>query len=294
MKSLGGYKPYEVMYIDGMNLLSRSYYGMSELSYRGHKTGMLYGISRLALDWRHRNPGIDLVFIWEGKDSWRKAKHPIYKAQRHESKTPAETTEFFDSVERVKKSLPVMGIHQVWANTYEADDVAATLAPIETRKALYSSGDWDWWELCPYGDILYQHSEVLTKRDMDYRFLKKFNADPVPPDKLWLFKVLTGDLSDNVSGIPRFPKKLASRLCNSGLTENNLIPLLHRVGKSDWADKVKMNLWLFDRNVDLLRSSSVPDDMITFVYPEYSAEGFGEILLKSGMDSLYDRLKAGK
>lgn len=294
MKSLGGYRPYEVMYIDGMNLLSRSYYGMPELAYHGHKTGMLYGLSRLVLDWRHKNPGIDFVFLWEGANSWRKAQYPIYKAQRNESKTPSETTEFFDSVERVKKCIPAMGIRQAWADTYEADDLVATLAPLEKRKSLYSSGDWDWWELSPYGNILYQHSELLTKHDMDFRFLRKFNADPVPPDKLWLFKVLTGDSSDNVSGIPRFPKKLASRLCNSGVTEHNIIQLLYKLGKGEWADKVKMNMWLVERNIALLRSSFISEEKIVYVEPDYSEERFGDILLDNGMEALYDRLKEGR
>jgi 5'-3' exonuclease len=293
MKNLGSYRPYDVMYIDGMNLLTRSYHGMADLSYKGHRTGMLYGVSRLILDWRHKNNNMEFVFLWEGKDSWRKKKYPIYKAQRHDTKSAQESADYFDALDRVKKALPSMGVRQGWADTYEADDLAATLAPLDNRNALYSSGDWDWWELRAYGTILYQHSDILSKEDMDFRFIKKFNAPPVPPDKLWLFKVLTGDPSDNVSGIPRFPKKLASALCNNGATPGSLVQILHKMGKRDLAEKVKANAWLIERNIDLLHSSSVPLDGITWIEPEYSQEGFGEVLLKSGMSSLYDKLTRG-
>ena len=72
MKSLGEYKPYGTMYVDAMNLMYRSYFGMPMLEYKGHKTGMLLGVSRLVIDWRKRNPGLKIIFIWEGRDGERK------------------------------------------------------------------------------------------------------------------------------------------------------------------------------------------------------------------------------
>lgn len=294
MKSLTDYKPYAVMYVDGMNLLSRSYYGMRDLSYKGHKTGMLYGVARLVIEWRNKNPGIEFVFLWEGENSWRKAKHPIYKAQRHESKSPDETKDFFDGIRTVRESLSAMGVSQSHCDTYEADDLAAFYAGIEKRKALYSSGDWDWWALADRGDILYQHSNVLNREEMSAMFMHKYKTNPVPPDKLWLFKALTGDPSDNISGVPRFPKKIASALCNvKGVDEINVVQHLHRMGKDEWAVKVRENQWLLQRNVELVKFSDIPAAKVQRVKADYSVDGFGDILIKSGMEGLYDRLKDG-
>lgn len=298
MKSLADYRPYEVVYIDGMNLVSRSYFGMPELSYHGKKTGILFGFVRLALDLRQKNPGIEMIVVWEGADSWRKKKYPIYKAQRHDSKTPEETKEFFDGVEYLKKCLPIIGMRQCHADTYEADDVVATLAPADKRKSLYSSGDWDWWSLVNTGDIYYQHSSIVTREDMNLKFRKKFNSDPVLPDRLWLFKALTGDPSDNISGIPRFPKKLASWVCNTlqvvdGNLSRNISLFLRRVGKDVWGEKLRVNDWLLKRNIDLITMGGVPADAVQWVESDYSVEGFCDILLKNGMETLYDRLKGG-
>ena len=35
----------------------------------------------------------------------------------------------------------------------------------------------------------------------------------VPPSKVALMKTITGDPSDNIKGIPRFPKKIAAKIC---------------------------------------------------------------------------------
>ena len=294
MKSLGGYKPYEVAYIDGMNLVYRNYYGMPPLTYKGRNTVLIYAASRLALDLRHKNPGIDIRLVWEGKDSWRKTKYPTYKANRHTNTSVDESNEFFGCVDTLKGCLEEAGITQMFSDTYEADDVVATMAPIEIRKALYSSGDWDWWELAKYGDILYQHNTLLTESDMAFRFRKKFKADPVPPDTLWIFKVLTGDTSDTVSGIPFFPKKLASELCNiPGVTVDSLPAELRKMGKDSWADKLVANKWLLEKNSDLLRSSSVPLETIQWVVPSYTREAFGDMLMRHGMESLHSRLFFG-
>jgi len=262
---------------------------MKELEYHGHKTGMLYGVARLFIDWLKKMPGIEIIMLWEGKDSWRRAKYPIYKANRGK-RSSEETREFSDCVERVKCALPVMGIKQAWCPTYEADDVVANLAIAETRKVLLSSGDWDWWELADYGDILYQHKDILTQEEMGVRFKKRFNVPPVPTNRLYLFKVLCGDPSDNVSGIPRFPKKLASELCN--MTEFGVNSIIHGLlcaGETRWAERVRTYNWIIHRNFELLKTSVIPLKDIEWIEGGYSTDGFGDVLLKSGMEILYNR-----
>lgn len=294
MKNLGDFKPYEVMYVDAMNLSMRNYYGMSDLEYHGHKTGMLYGIARLFIEWQKRAPGIEIVMLWEGRDSWRKVKYPTYKAHRGEGRSSEETKEFFDCIERVKYALPVMGIKQAWCHTYEADDVVANLVMSESRKTLLSSGDWDWWELAEYGDILYQHKDILTIDEMGSRFAKKYGAPMVPINKLWLFKVLCGDESDKVSGVPRFPRKLASKVCNlEGIDSGSLVHGLIRLGAVKWAERAVAYKWIIKRNIELLHTSEIPLKDIEWVDGNYSVEKFGGVLLKSGMENLYDRLMGG-
>lgn len=293
MKSLEDLEPYSTMYVDAMNLLVRNHYGMSLLEYRGHKTGMLMGVARSVIDWRRRNPGLRFVFVWEGRDSWRKERYPIYKAQRKGARDSTAREEFFYSLDVVKGALPVMGVDQVVAHTYEADDTVWTSMRMDSGRKMFCSTDWDWWPLVDYGDILYQ-SDVLTEASLQAKFTKKFKCDPIPMARMWVFKVLTGDPSDNVSGIPRFPKKLAAKLaCDVELGEGDLIHGMIKHGEKSWAEKTAMNKWILDRNLELIKAAPPPPDDLEWVDGQYSEEGFGDVLLKSGMGHLYDRLTGG-
>ena len=71
MKSLSDFKPYEVIYVDAMNLAYRSYHGIRGLSYHGRNTGMMYGIVRFIMEWQKKAPRVAITFLWEGRDSWR-------------------------------------------------------------------------------------------------------------------------------------------------------------------------------------------------------------------------------
>jgi len=289
VKSLSGHVPHQVMYVDAMNLLTRDYHGMSDLEYHGKKTGMLYGLSRLFIDWMRKSPSTKFIMVWEGKDSWRKIRWPIYKAKRV-TRSPEESKVFWGCVDQIKEVLPIMGISQVWSHTYEADDVVWNIAQIEERKAVYSSGDWDWWPLIDYGDILYQHKNMLTTEMMQAMFAKKFNTRPVDPSRMWLFKILCGDPSDTVSGIPRFLKKVAAELCNlGGVDETTIVQGLVRLGEKKWAQKVLDHEWVLDRNLELLCPSAINQEDMEWIESEYSEAEFGEVLLKSGMENLYDR-----
>jgi 5'-3' exonuclease len=289
VKSLGNISPYKVMYIDAMNLITMSHYGMSTLSYKGVSTGMLHGVARLVLSWRQRCSGIEFVMVWEGYNSWRKEQYPIYKANRGKH-TPDKADDFRKSVDVVKYALPYLGVNQVWSDTYEADDVVYNLAKLEDRKCIFSSGDWDWWELSQWGDILYRHKNVMGYDDLQAMFSKKYNCGSVPFDKLWLFKALTGDASDNVSGVPRFPKKLASKICNSNCTSiSEVVSILEGMGETSWAGKVSSNMWILKRNDELLKSSIIPFENIERVDSDYTDNSIREVLEEYGMFSLIER-----
>jgi len=289
VKSLSGHKPFEVIYIDAMNLLTRSYHGMRDLEHLGKRTGMIYGLARFCIDWKRKSPDMKFVMVWEGKDSWRKAKWPIYKSKRI-AQSSEERKVFWGCIDRIKEVLPGMGIAQVWADTYEADDVVWSLAQAEERKAIYSSGDWDWWPLIDYGSVLYQHKDMLTVEDMRFRFAKKYNAPAIDPSRMWLFKVLCGDASDTVPGVPRFLKKVAAALCNfDDIDETTLVEGLNRLEEFKWAKKIVEHRWVVDRNLELLLLDVVSWKDMDWIESNYSEAEFGDVLLKSGMEGLYDR-----
>lgn len=290
MKNLDELTPYSVLFVDAMNLLVCSHYGLAMLEHKGRKTGMLMGALRLIVDWRRRNPGIRIVFVWEGGKSWRKEEYPIYKAQRKSSSDAAASAEFFDSLGRVKAALPIAGVDQVRAATYEADDTVWTVLKQESGKLLFCSTDWDWWALGDYGDVLYQ-GDVLTASELTAKFARKFGCDPIPLDRLWVFKVLAGDASDNVSGIPRFPRKLAATLAaDTAIGPDGLVSGMERLGESGWAEKTRQNLWVLQRNLRLIRPDPPSVESLEWQLGAYDARAFVDVLDANGLDSLRDRV----
>lgn len=291
MKSLADILLYDVLFVDAMNLCARSYHGLRGLTYRGKSTAMEYGVIRFVLDWRKRNNGIQIIFIWEGQNSWRKEKYPIYKANRKNNQKNSDREDFINSLSRVKECLSVMGVEQQWTPTLEADDtVWASLKVWEGHKQLFASTDWDWWPLSRHGDILYNR-DILSADDLKSKFVKKYKCVPIDLDQLYLFKILTGDASDNISGIPRFPKKLAAEVCNlPGVNLDTLVSaLLMDLGKSTWANSVKSYKWLLERNQELVMPR-VPDKIDVVTVPgDFAIDKFKTILLDAGMVDLYER-----
>jgi len=292
MKSLADIDPYKYMYVDGMNFCSRSHYAMRDLSYNGRKTGMLYGVTRLVMDWYYRNRNIKITFVWEGRNSWRKKEYPIYKSNRKSSGTPDE--DFMPSVDAVRYALPAMGVDQVYADTYEADDTVYAISALTDKKKLFVSNDWDWWPLIYQGDMLYGKA-ILNHEDMQERFAKKFNCEKIDMSRLWLFKVLTGDPSDGVPGIPKFRKKIASELANDPyVTIDNIPAQLRSRGYDRWAEVVEDNLDTLTRNHILLLPRIPRFEDLVITHGNYSEEGFEQVLLKSGMADMFERLPRGK
>lgn len=294
MKNLKDFEPYRTVYIDAMNLLSRSHFGMPLLEYRGKKTGMLLGVVRLVLDLRRKNSGIEVIFIWEGRDSWRKKKYPIYKARRRKEKASKGDDfrrEFNDAISIVKEVLPLMDIRQVSAEGFEADDTVWTLVRDNPKKKLFVSTDWDWWELSDYGDILY-YNDVFSKDVLEDKFAAKYNCTTVPMNRIWMFKALTGDTSDNISGIPRFPKKIAAELsADLSVSEQTLIKGLRDHGYASWAEKTESNQWILERNLDLVKSSPPDADILDWIEPlPYNKATLKDFLLKYGMSDMYDKV----
>lgn len=287
MKSLADYKTYDEIYVDGMNLLSRSFHGMDHLEYKGVKTGMLYGVVRFFSTYRRANPRASIVFLWEGKDSWRKKKYPFYKAKRKLRSTGVDKSEFFDNVDRVKEVLPIMGVRQEWVDTMEADDLAyhhCQLMNVVGKKLLMVSTDEDWY-ICSRSnvDILYRSGiKTALKVDTELGF---------PGLRLTLFKTLKGCSTDEVSGVPRFPTKLAVILARSCDSMSGFGDKLKQLGEDFWAQRLVDNLWIVERNKEIVTPADISSKDIQNIDGQYDYKSLCKSLLSYGMENVVNSLR---
>lgn len=282
-KSLADHKAYDEIYIDGLNLLVRSFYGMDHLEHKGVKTGMVYGIARFFATYQKSNPRADIVFLWEGKNSWRKEKYPFYKGKR---KLRSTDDGFRDGIDRVKEILPIMGIRQEWVDTMEADDLVhyhCKLTSIAGKKILLVSMDEDWY-VCSRSnvDILYRSGiKTMLKIDEELGF---------PGSRISLFKSIKGCNSDEVSGVPRFPTKLAIILANECNNTGEFVETLERLGELSWAEKLVKHFWVVIRNEEIVTPSRIRDEDVQKIESQYDIELLCKALRGYGMNSIVGSL----
>lgn len=237
-RSICSIPTYDLILVDTMNVAVINFYAKKMLSYEGIPTGMVYGVFLQILTLRKRYPKAKIVFLWEGFNSLRKSKYPTYKSNRNRNKDDS----FKQSLEDLQASLAWMGVYQVTHPCVEADDLAAYYCKKNHEHGiLLVSNDRDWWGCVDRPDI-----SVLIKNE-EYNLTDLENKLGFPPSKLPLMKILKGDLSDNVTGIPRFPVSLATEIVKKSKSYEDMLSYKFKQGNkwesafTEYADTLRMN-----------------------------------------------------
>lgn len=271
--------------VDGMNLAARMDY--MDLSSDGKKTGMLYGTFRQILSLKKKHPGCTIRFLWEGGKSWRQEKYPFYKANRAKRRIEEDSRRFFERVEELQRYLPLAGVYQYRLPGFEGDDLAAyfTIA-YKDQNTLLVSKDQDWWQLMRFDGVRVLYSKSI---------LGPFEAEKelgFPVEKLVLYKTLTGDRSDGIQGISRFPHKIAAEMVCDCDHVDEFVGWLDSHGHSNWARKVEKHGWLLRQNEDLLLldGRGVDARQIEFTDGEWDDIGLSNLFHRFSMDSLVSML----
>lgn len=195
-----------VILVDSMNLSKRYHHALQLVDAQGVPMGAPYGVLKRVHTLADKYPRAEFIFLWEGRTSFRQTLYPEYKAARKRSSDDT----FYTSIRTLKKALSYWGIRQVYHPGMEADDLAgyycAYYAP---DKVLLLSNDHDWFQyVSPRVRLQMREGKLYGPRAARVKL-------GFPPGNIPIYKSLTGDTSDNIVGIPRFPKKLAAHLCNS-------------------------------------------------------------------------------
>lgn len=198
------FKP-DIILIDGMNLSKRYHHALNIADKNGVPMGAVHGVLKYIHQLQSQYPDTKIIFLWEGKTSYRKTLYPEYKATRCKSSNDI----FYISLKILMNALRYIKVKQVYYPGMEADDLAGFYCKIHKDKLiLLISNDCDWFQ--------YVNSRTyLQMKTTIYDLTKSINKLGFAPRKIPIFKTLTGDSSDNIKGINRFPKKLAIHLCDS-------------------------------------------------------------------------------
>lgn len=287
--------------VDASAYIFRAYYSMPPI-HRGDgmPTGAVLGfcnmLNRLALnDMVNGNtPRLVLVFDAPGK-SFRSAMYPAYKGNR-----PDAPVDLIPQFHFVREAATAYGIARIEADTFEADDVIATLADQARSQGIdvnIFSGDKDLMQLVTERDAqpsVHMIDPATMARVTYDEVVEKWG---LPPSQLGDLLALAGDTADNIPGVPGIGPKIAAQLILEYGSLDNLYEQVDNVKQK--ARKAKLvefkqqaflsrRLVELDRNVpanmmssqqefldvsDLRMEPIDPDRIIAF----YSAMGFNDI-----------------
>jgi len=138
-------------------------------------------------------------------ESYRREIYPDYKAHR-----PPAPVDLVAQLPLCHSIAEAAGCTVFHSNRYEADDLVGTLAATaqaQARPVTLVGVDKDLVQLIGPHDLFWRpsHNEVLNAHAVERRF-------GVPPRQIADQLALTGDVSDNIPGVPGVGQKTAARL----------------------------------------------------------------------------------
>ena len=240
-----------LLLLDGHSLAYRAFFALPVENFStttGQPTNAVYGFTAMLINvLRDEKPDHIAVAFDRSEPTFRHEQYVEYKANRRE--TPAD---FTGQLSLIYEVLGALGIPQLSAAGYEADDVIATLATqaaANGMNVLIVTGDRDTLQLV--NDSV---TVLMTRRGISdmTRFTpaavtEKYGLTPAQyPD----FAALRGDPSDNLPGIPGVGEKTAAKW----ITEfGSLDALVDRVGevKGKVGDSLREHLGSVLRNRQL-------------------------------------------
>jgi len=201
--------------------------GLSIIKSDGTKifTGMLFGTLRTVIALHKDYNPRRIVFVYEGENNRREVISPDYKAHRKNRKP---LPGFEKQYQMTIGALSLLGLTQIKADEFEADDLIATLVSRSKGKDnLIVSSDKDLFTLLEEKTCMLLHTPkkmLFTER----HFKEKFEINP---NQFSLYLALVGDGTDNITGINRIDPETAKTLIQKHDTWQEIFKTLDEQSK---------------------------------------------------------------
>lgn len=206
--------------IDGNYSLHKNFHVFKNFSKGDLFTGTLFGAVRdIALLKKKYAVENDKIHVTWDSRSFRKDLNENYKANRIMEKGHNAYSNF----SLVKEGLCALGVHQYYAEGFESDDLIYTLSlKLEGNKVIFSK-DRDLLQCLSNDTTL-----LWSLKDLEYgiaQFEEQYGF-PFSRNNFITYKSIIGDPSDNIKGIPRFPKKESIALLNKKEVSKKALDLI--------------------------------------------------------------------
>lgn len=251
-----------IFLVDASSYLYRAYFAIARslTNRKGLPTKAAYGVTTML--WkvlREKDPEFVAV-VWDAKGPT--FRHKLYKG--YKANRPAMPEDLTIQVPYVRSIVEALGLRQLEAPGYEADDIIATIARgMKDRPVLIVSGDKDLLQLVNERITIWDSmkDEIIDLAAVRARF-------GLEPPRLLDVMALSGDSSDNIPGVPGVGPKTALKLIQTYGSLANLLLRLDELPQGKLKESLMENrgnipLWL-----DLVRLSEdveIPMDMGSYM-----------------------------
>jgi DNA polymerase I len=284
---------YQRIVVDAMNLAHRYWWvHQASVTADGRDNSLEVGFMSGLLPLQSRYPSAEFILAWDGRPARQLALAPGYKASRAASHAD-RPADWHARCDRLRQVLALV-LPTLYDPDDEADVEITRLVKCGVNaRTLIVSGDRDLLAL------LSDHVDVLQPGRTARLFrTEDFNQEyGFPPAGLALFRALTGDRSDNIKGLPYFPRQIASGLAARFRTAESLYreltmsssDALQGLSKSqreklvNGEEQVQAN----ERLLDLFSIDGKPH----LRQPAGDTQSLAELLRETGMAELADAMR---
>jgi DNA polymerase I len=197
--------------LDGNALLHRAWHAIPPLTTKdGVVVNAAYGFTMIVEKMLEKFTPTYMAVAWDlPGGTFRHEMYKEYKGTR-EKKGP----ELYDQIPIIQDLLISYGIPSLSAKGFEADDVIATLAELDTEKGIHTlvvTGDLDSMQLVSKTtEVVFFVKGISETKIYDIKAVEERYG--LHPDKIIDYKALRGDASDNIPGVPGIGDKGATLL----------------------------------------------------------------------------------
>lgn len=199
-----------ILILDLNNLAHRMAHAHAELEGpNGEATGALYGVLREIVDLLIKYQPSYVIACVDHGAKYRKEIFPGYKnrSHKHDEEAYNDVIIQIDELQRLFQYLP---FRTVRVHGEEADDLIGRYAKAKFFKKypkVIVSGDKDMLQLIDKKTTVLMPRGIITLKNMK----ENFNC---PPDRWLDMRILIGDASDTVPGVPGIGEKYARMIVN--------------------------------------------------------------------------------
>lgn len=222
--------------LDGNNLAYRAKYSFSK-THRQQDVGVVYGFLYVLFSYIDRYSADSIIVCWDGgTPPDRREKVASYKSNRTKDD---DIHLFFEQIDILRRVLSSMGILNVREKGLEADDLIFHASRNLLGECIIISTDGDLAQsVTPDGRVQIYHptSDKVVNWD---NFIEHVG---VSPERYLDYRVMTGDVSDNIKGIHGIGEQLAKEILGNYGSLNRALQVTTDDGPWDGSKIAKTRL----------------------------------------------------